>query len=110
MSFLVGNSSISKDLLINVGCFDEDFIEWGFEHFELGLRLQKQGARFKLSNEASNYHIPHERDSGFYWEKINNSSKILLKKHPEVNVEVMKTILFENVNVCEYNSQIFLNQ
>lgn len=107
MSFLVGNSSISKKLIIETGCFDEEFIDWGFEHFELGLRLQKQGAIFKHSDKASNYHIPHSRSSSFYFNMIEQSAKILSRKHPEVDIEIMKKILFENVNVCEFASLIF---
>ena len=107
MSFLVGNSSISKRLLMQTGGFDEDFVEWGFEHFELGLRLQKKGAMFRHSKEAANYHIPHKRDSGFYKNMINKSAQMLSKKHAEVNIEIMKKILFENIDVCEYASHIF---
>ena len=46
LSFLVGNSSIKRDIIEEVGGFDETFIDWGFEHFELAYRLFNKGYNF----------------------------------------------------------------
>lgn len=107
MSFLVGNSSISRDIFDISGVFDEDFSEWGFEHFELGLRMQYAGVLFNIEPEASNYHIPHPRDTNFYSQMIDKSALILYEKHPEINISSMKKILMSNVTVQEYNNSIF---
>ena len=107
MSFLVGNSSVSKNLLCKTGFFDEDFKKWGFEHFELGLRLQYNNAEFKINKEAVNYHIPHLRDTYFYSDMINDSAFILKNKHPEINTDVMKTVIMNDVEICEFNNCIF---
>lgn len=107
MSFLVGNSSVSKKKLIETGVFDENFSEWGFEHFELGLRLQYNGAKFFVNELAANYHIPHSRNNYFYTEMINKSAELLLIKHPEVDIDIMKKILMNNINAINYNECIF---
>lgn len=106
LSFLVGNSSLHKNSVNSVGGFDEDFKKWGFEHFELGYRLHKAGITFKLLTQASNYHIPHQRDEHFYEKMITDSAQLLIRKHPEINISVMKKILMENVNVLDYSSEI----
>ena len=106
MSFLVGNSSVSKQLMKDVGCFDEDFKTWGFEHFELGLRMQKYNARFIYNKYAANYHIPHPRTTGFYLDSIMKSSQILQMKHPEINLDCMRKLLLNNINVLDYEKDI----
>lgn len=81
LGFLVGNSCIDKSVLINTGGFSEDFIEWGFEHFELGYRMIQQG--YKIFSEPSirNFHMVHSRQNGFYNEKIKKSIILMSKKH-----------------------------
>ena len=107
MSFMVGNASVSKKFLKEVGFFDEDFKDWGFEHFELGLRLQKGGGKFFVSSAASNYHIPHQREQNFYLNKIEKSALILKRKYPEVDIFIMKSLLMKNIDVLECNKLIF---
>ena len=107
MSLLIGNSSISKKRILEVGSFDEDFKAWGFEHFELGMRLQSHGIKFCRNMYASSYHIPHSRNDYFYKHMIDKSADLLAQKHPIINVEVMKMIIMNNVNVLDYNESIF---
>jgi glycosyltransferase involved in cell wall biosynthesis len=90
LSFLAGNSSINKDLLKNAGCFDESIKEWGFEHFELGYRLYKYGANFKINNEAKSFHIPHKREKDFYNTQLSKSIDLIYSKHSELDVSFLK--------------------
>lgn len=39
LSFLAGNASIRRNIIEDIGGFDENFMEWGFEHFDLAYRL-----------------------------------------------------------------------
>ena len=110
LSFLVGNSSVSKKLLIDVGAFDEEFSEWGFEHFELGLRMQNSNAIFNYNANAINYHIPHARDNNFYIEKINISGETLIKKHPYVNIENVVKLLLNNINPKHIEQDVFIRR
>lgn len=90
LSFLVGNSSISKDLLIQCGGFDEKFVEWGFEHFELGYRLYKQGIEFRRNPNAMSFHLPHSRENGFYIQHIMSSIDYICKKHPDISKDFLE--------------------
>jgi len=50
------NISLDRELLINVGLFDETFTGWGGEDIELGYRLSKSGAKLVLNKEVYAWH------------------------------------------------------
>lgn len=110
LSFLVGNSSIRAYVLKESGLFDNRFTEWGFEHFELALRIQKLGYKFCLNNQAKNFHIPHPREENFYQNMINKSADKLTKIHPEVDKEIIKQLLNGEIDITYAENKIFLNK
>lgn len=63
LALLIGNASIKRESIINSGGFDEHFINWGLEHFDLGLRLQENNVHFIIDSAIENYHIPHNRNN-----------------------------------------------
>lgn len=107
LSFLVGNSSVSKSSFDKVGLFNESFKEWGFEHFEFAYRAQKAGMRPYLDVKACNFHIPHKRVQNFYEESIKKNCELIKKMHPEINAEVLYRIIFSNDPVLLYEKVIF---
>ena len=55
--FLTGNASVSREALLNVEMFDENFTGYGHEDIELGYRLQKKlGLTIYYNPNAINYH------------------------------------------------------
>lgn len=54
--FATGNVSIRRRHLIEAGLFDEDFVEYGWEDLELGIRLRKRGLRATKVPAAKGYH------------------------------------------------------
>ncbi len=54
--FLTGNASVNKEILVDVGMFDESFTGYGHEDLELGYRLQKAGLTIFYAPEAIDYH------------------------------------------------------
>ena len=54
--FYTSNLSISRDLFLGSGGFDESFQEYGWEDMELGLRLKKKGMRLVYNARAVAYH------------------------------------------------------
>jgi glycosyltransferase involved in cell wall biosynthesis len=89
LCFLSGNVSLPRALFDHAGGFDEDFVEWGFEHFELGYRLAGLGAMFRHYPGAVNYHLAHRRETGFYESGIAASAVLLRRKHPQLPVEAL---------------------
>lgn len=84
ISFVGGNTSVSKDILEEVHGFDEKFgLNWGCEDIELGYRLMKQGIPFIYATDAKNYHISHYRanfsdehaiNSTYFYEKYKDNA------------------------------------
>lgn len=77
-----GNMSVSRKALNQVGRFDERFKQWGFEHFELGLRLFKDGVSFVRTESAINYHIAHTRNLQIMDQCLKESIDLMLEMHP----------------------------
>ena len=86
MSFMVGNSCVSREVLNSSGFFDERFKEWGGEHFELGYRMYRSGYKFLICDSARNYHIPHKREKGFYKKYITESFQLINEIHKEIDI------------------------
>lgn len=105
LSFLVGNLSVKKSILADAGMFDETFVEWGFEHFEIAYRMWLKGYHFSLNKLAANYHIPHRRDNNFYVESIAKNASFMCKKHPEIKNEILSDFVSGKIgiNLAEYN-------
>ena len=51
------NAGVEKQALQRAGMFDEAFPGYGWEDFELGLRLRRLGVRRVFSREAAAFHI-----------------------------------------------------
>jgi len=54
--FLTGNASASRESLLTVGGFDDNFTGYGHEDLELGYRLQRSGLKILYNRLAVNYH------------------------------------------------------
>lgn len=89
LCFLSGNVSLPRALFDQAGGFDEDFVEWGFEHFELGYRLAGLGTTFRHCPDAVNYHLAHRREPGYYESGIAASAALLRRKHPRLPVDAL---------------------
>ncbi|MGH2425221.1 MAG: glycosyltransferase family 2 protein [bacterium] len=64
------NASLEKSALLQAGGFDESFPGYGWEDFELGLRLKRAGIRRVFCPEATAFHV-----------------------HPEVGEETLEALL-----------------
>ena len=104
-SFLVGNSCISKENFYKAGAFDENFKAWGFEHFELALRLQMNDVKFCSISNNCNYHIPHPRGDGYYKKMIGDSIKVFKNKHKNFKVELLGQYLLGDISLQEFEER-----
>ena len=107
LSFLVGNSSIQRKLINDIGGFDEDFVNWGFEHFELAYRLFEKGHKFTLNKLAASYHIPHARSDKFYENAIINSANLFSKKHPSIDRDVLINFIKGKIDIINAEKTLF---
>ena len=73
------NLSIDRDVLKNVGSFDERFYKYGCEDTELGMRLKKHGYNIIYNKNAIGYHYHDETVISFIKKTIDSieSSEML---------------------------------
>ncbi|WHY68153.1 glycosyltransferase [Neobacillus sp. SuZ13] len=88
MAFLTGNVSIQKEFITQAGLFDEDFVQYGYEDWELGYRLYKMGATYIARNDLITYHQEHPIGESKWKEAINNLGLFILKHH-DIDVLVL---------------------
>lgn len=99
LSFLVGNASVKREVIESMNGFDEEFKEWGFEHFELAYRMWSRRYKFSLNRQAINYHIPHARAERFYIHAIEKSAELMVNKHPEINRNVLTQFVNGKIDI-----------
>lgn len=88
MAFLTGNVSIRKEFIIQAGLFDEDFIQYGYEDWELGYRLYKLGAKYIAGNDLITYHQEHPIGESKWKEAVNNLG-LFISKHHDIDVLIL---------------------
>jgi GT2 family glycosyltransferase len=88
MAFLTGNVSIRKEFILQAGLFDEDFVQYGYEDWELGYRLYKMGAKYIVGTDVITYHQQHPIGDSKWKEAINNL-ELFISKHSDIDVLIL---------------------
>jgi glycosyltransferase involved in cell wall biosynthesis len=89
------NASVPRQALIDAGLFDEGFRAYGWEDFDLGLRLRARRIRRVFSPAALAFHVvpPPAPDSfGRYLRKEEERARTalyLLRKHPGLSTRLL---------------------
>ncbi|MGG4551389.1 glycosyltransferase [Paenibacillus humicus] len=99
ITFLVGNSSIKRKHIDEVGWFNERFRHWGFEHFELAIRLMDNGFQLLMYKEIMNFHLPHKRDKEKILQQFEISCKILEELHPTKKVSLLNDFMIGKISL-----------
>ncbi len=92
--FTTWNCSLSREVLLKAGLFDEDFRHLCWEDVELGYRLRKMGIKQKNNPAAFGYHFRHEffvKDIAWVRNKSLNmggNAVMYYKKHPCLEVKI----------------------
>jgi GT2 family glycosyltransferase len=87
--FWGGNVSVPRDLARDVGGFDETFVGWGYEDFELGYRLVRAGAGMRFDREAWAVHYPHALHAPPLREQMKRANiERMLQKHGDPLLEL----------------------
>jgi GT2 family glycosyltransferase len=83
--FYSGNFSIQRDILLEVGPFDESFRIYGHEDFELYVRLSKAGVQLVYSSEALAYQHYVKSFAALSRDTIaeGRTAVLLASKHPD---------------------------
>ena len=79
--FITNNASVERNRVIEVGMFDENIVGYGFEDYDLGIRLYKSGSKFIFDKNIINVHQEHPTNNNiaesreninYICEKYNN--------------------------------------
>ena len=79
--FITNNASVERRRVIEVGMFDENIVGYGFEDYDLGIRLYKSGSKFIFDKNILNVHQEHPSNNNivstheninYICEKYNN--------------------------------------
>lgn len=106
--FLTRNCSAPRDLLFEVGLFDETFLAWGGEDLDLGVRLAKSGVPIYGEPNALAIHH-HHRNLRDLMKQVylygRESIPILLQRHPSLFCELnLDRTLTTNETPSRFNS------
>jgi len=108
--FYTSNISVSKEILEEVGFFDEDFCYAAYEDTELSYRLHQAGMRIIYESGASAFHNHKINFKGYcqtMWRK-GYAAVILAKKVPELTY---KSNIGQSTNLFRRNlKKIILNK
>ncbi|MGG2937765.1 glycosyltransferase [Bacillus pacificus] len=69
--FITNNASVSRKKVFEVGLFDENFVRWGFEDYDLGFRLYRSGGRFSVREDIISIHQEHPRNYTMDMQMVN---------------------------------------
>lgn len=85
------NLSLRRELYLQVGGFDEAFVEWGYEDTDFTYRIYRHFGRdssqFRYDPDAVCYHTPHFRDWATEWENTKPVLPYLVRKYQHYDVE-----------------------
>jgi lipid-A-disaccharide synthase len=86
--FCTCNVSVSRKELLDIGGFDESFVEYGYEDNEVGWRLRENGLKAHFNMNAIVYHYkPWKKESDLEGmirntEELARSAVAYYRKHP----------------------------
>ena len=90
-TFITNNLSVRRSVIAEVGGFDEDFKNYGFQDSELGYRIRRKCYSFGWVPSAVGYIFSCEHSPEKSWERarqVGISATIFSRKHPESRLKV----------------------
>ncbi|MDR6550710.1 glycosyltransferase family A protein [Paenibacillus qinlingensis] len=92
--FLTNNASVERKRVVELGLFDENNPNWGFEDFDLGYRLYKSGSEFTVKHDIVSAHQEHERN--YTTKEIKLSTDYWFEKYNDIHsIDMLLSLLFD---------------
>jgi glycosyltransferase involved in cell wall biosynthesis len=87
-TFSAGNSSLPREVLFELGLFDEDLKKYGWQDIEFGYRLERRKIKRVFNENALAYHY-HYVDFETFCRRmvqVGWGAVIVWRKHPELKI------------------------
>lgn len=91
-----GNFSVSKDVFMEAGAFDEKFRVWGGEDFEFGYRLNRMGIDALYERDMQSYHLTHAHAQAVH--EFTQSKLYFISKHKDANIGLLYDFLEKKID------------
>jgi GT2 family glycosyltransferase len=103
-----GNSlAISADAFARLAGFDEDFVGYGMEDFDLAYRFADQGGRFTWVESAVIYHLDHGHPRGTLFKESTISTRTFHRKfHDRAELAHFIKFLCGAITFRELNNRV----
>lgn len=69
--FITNNASVERSRVLEVGMFDENIVGYGFEDYDLGIRLYKSGSKFIFDKNILSVHQEHPTNINIFEAREN---------------------------------------
>ena len=90
--FFTNNASVSRRVIEVAGLFDENNKNWGYEDFDMAIRLHKSGHKFMLRHDIINVHQEHPVN--FTLTSFKESTRYMLEKYNDIkHLDILLIIL-----------------
>lgn len=63
--FITNNLSVDRKNVIDVGLFDNNIVKYGYEDYDLGIRLYKAGCKFIIAEDIVSIHQEHPQNFNY---------------------------------------------
>jgi GT2 family glycosyltransferase len=80
--FITNNLSVPRDRVMGVGMLDEGIVRYGYEDYDLGVRLFKDGCRFVMAEDIMSCHQEHP--ANFTWVDVVENVTYICEKYNHI--------------------------
>ena len=101
--FITNNASVERSRVIEVGMFDEDIVGYGFEDYDLGIRLYKSGSEFIFDKNILSVHQEHPTNVNIF--ETRENINYICKKYN--NIYFLDVILVCTSGITSINDYDF---
>lgn len=100
--FITNNASAERNRVLEVGMFDEDIVGYGFEDYDLGIRLYKSGSKFIFDKNILSVHQEHPTNINID-EARENINYICSKYNNIYFLDVILVCISNATSINDYN-------
>ncbi|MDQ2087561.1 glycosyltransferase family 2 protein [Herbivorax sp. ANBcel31] len=99
--FITNNASVERRKVLEVGMFDSKIKKYGYEDYDLGIRLYKAGCKFKFAEDILNIHQEHPPNHTDI--DINENINYMCKKYNNISsIDVIMMCISHTLSVDGY--------